>query len=153
MSINSFSYFRAVFNPETFREVIHDAELALDGVQFDAIVATGYSGATFGAALSFAIGRPLVIVRKPKQSPMEHHSWNLIEGQCERLGTYLFVDDLVDSGATFKRVQAAMTKACKDSKCIGMYLYAMQGNYNVPKLHNGLNLIEETEELTNAANA
>lgn len=84
-------------------ETIADEMLEeVQSVEFDTMVGTGLSGTLVVPTLARAFGTYWAIVRK-ENSP---HSSYLIEGEIGH--KWLFVDDIIDSGSTLKRVKEAI---------------------------------------------
>jgi adenine/guanine phosphoribosyltransferase-like PRPP-binding protein len=108
------------------RPIAERAAERLRGVDFDVIVVSGTSGLLIGPALAVAMGKRLAIVRKPNDAS---HSMHLVEGWYG--GKWLFVDDLIDSGSTCRRVAQAYVEACASKgaaqECVGTYLYGDWG--------------------------
>src|SRR5689334_17760573 len=73
--------------------------------RFDCIVATGMSGALVASPVSIRLHRPLVILRKPSDDC--HDGSDIInpEGIGPR---WLFLDDFMSLGTTWKRVRERM---------------------------------------------
>lgn len=71
----------------------------VESVEFDTMVGTGLSGTLVVPTLARAFGTYWAIVRK-EHSP---HTSNLIEGEIGQ--KWLFVDDLICSGETRRRVK------------------------------------------------
>lgn len=133
-------------------EVIATAQVELEGVDFDTIVGTGFSGALIVPMLAAAMGKHFVLVRKPKDG--SHHSGPMIGNLGER---WIFVDDFVSSGETRDRVLGTIEDACDsygetlvwdpenceyrnevkgfDTTYVGDYLYAIDptGTYETRK--------------------
>ncbi len=100
-------------------------QIKKSGIKFDAIAVTGYSAATIGSAVAFALGKKIIVVRKESEN---RHSQNKVEGEREQ--TYIFVDDFVSSGATLDRV--IENAGLINCHCVGMYSY----NYNYRNVKN-----------------
>lgn len=83
---------------------------------FDAIAVSGYSSAMTAPIIASRLRKNLVLVRKPSEERFSNHSVEGIWGQ-----RVLFLDDLVDSGNTFRRIKSGL----KDINCeiVGFYLY------------------------------
>ena len=64
--------------------------------EFDSIACSGVSGITFGSVLAYRLNKPLVVVRKQKES--SHASYSVENGFNGM--RYLIVDDFVCSGHT-----------------------------------------------------
>lgn len=109
--VNCASHHRPLFGEE-FHELIDHAAACLKRLRrvipFDALVGTGISGSVFGAALSYRLGSPLAIVRRAGESDRScsdggSHDTRDVVGYS-MADRYVFVDDLIDSGRTFRRV-------------------------------------------------
>lgn len=84
---------------ESPRSIARTAREHLEGVEFDTMVGTGLSGALVIPPLARTLKVHWLILRKPTD---DSHSCMAGEGT---LGSrWLFVDDLIDSGATQARV-------------------------------------------------
>lgn len=77
---------------------------AVHEVDFDTVVATGTSGLLVAPALAAEFGKKLTVVRKPTDKA---HSQRVLEGWHPG-ARLLFLDDLVESGGTFARVDGAL---------------------------------------------
>lgn len=103
-------------------------EFAAKQLQFDTLVGTGLSGALVVPSLARALtrqGQPEVkwlIVRKPEDST---HSSLPVEGDLGR--RWVFVDDFIASGKTFRRVKdtiASLAHARKwETQLVASYEY------------------------------
>ena len=106
----------------------------LKDLEFDTIVVTGVSGLVFGVPLAQRMNKHIAIVRKDKDGTHSHKS---IEATVTRndFGRWLFVDDLIDTGKTEKRVKAKI-KEHTDGKAIyvGAYLFEDHNIRVEPKL-------------------
>jgi adenine/guanine phosphoribosyltransferase-like PRPP-binding protein len=113
-------YFRRPFGPA--KEFFCHAREALAEVEFDTVVGTGLSGAVAASQLSRALRKNLAVVRKPRDGS---HSSNPVEGVLGK--RWLFVDDLISTGDTFRRTRAAIEKVCAErgheAEFVGAYLY------------------------------
>lgn len=106
----------------------HEKNLAeavenLKGTEFDTIVVTGVSGLVFGVPLAQKMNKHIAIVRKEQDGTHSHKS---IEATVKRdeLGRWLFVDDLIDTGKTEKRVKAKIKEHTDGvAVYIGSYLF------------------------------
>lgn len=108
------------------------------GVNFDTVVGTGLSGALVVPALARELDKNWLLVRKADDGT---HSSYPAEG---RLGErWMFVDDLISSGATRRRVMAVVADLAQEHKhrtqIVGQYLYqwyepyAAYGSSEFPK--------------------
>lgn len=102
-------------------KVVKLAAAKLKKVDFDTIVGTGLSGALIVPMLARKLKKHFAVVRKPDNS----HSGYPLEGT---LGSkWLFVDDLISSGATYRRVRSVITKVAADyrlqTEFVGAFCY------------------------------
>lgn len=98
-----------------FVEVSEEFGLPQD---FDTLIGVGVSGAVIVPTLARLLGVKFAIVRKENDGS---HGWNKIEGLVGF--KWLFVDDLVSSGATVRRVERMMRERFPDAVPVGAYLY------------------------------
>lgn len=98
--------------------VIDHAARALEGVKFDTLVGTGFSGGLVVPALAQRLGVNFLLVRKPGDN--SHHTGRLVGKLGHR---WIFVDDFVSSGETRARVQKAVSQANVSTTYVGDYLY------------------------------
>lgn len=90
-------------------EVIEKAlKTTLKRRKFDSIVGVGLSGALVIPQLAKALDRTFAIIRKSTESA---HSRYPIEGEIGE--SWIFVDDLIQSGATYRMVRDAVSKGHK----------------------------------------
>jgi adenine/guanine phosphoribosyltransferase-like PRPP-binding protein len=59
------SHLYDALTPESLRERVDWAKLVLAKYDYDAIAVRGVSGLVYGTALAYALGKNLVVVRKP----------------------------------------------------------------------------------------
>jgi hypothetical protein len=91
---------------------------------FDAVVVTGTSGTLMGGLLAHIAGKGIIVIRKD----LNCHSSRKIEGttKAKRL---VFLDDLVDSGSTFQRVNNELTEFLEPGwQWAGSFLYCQPHN-------------------------
>jgi adenine/guanine phosphoribosyltransferase-like PRPP-binding protein len=119
MAIRS-NYLSILFSSESFHNALLKAKNDLKGKHFDAFAVRGSSGMIFGGALAELMGKQLILVRKPKDST---HAWRTVEGD-DSIKTYIFVDDCIDTGHTFKTVYRKIRKEFPKMKIVGAYLYS-----------------------------
>lgn len=86
----------------------------------DSVVCTGISGLLIAPAIAMAFGWNLAVVRKSSDIAM--HSATNVE-TADTVGGYLFVDDLIDTGATLERVEKELEREFPWSKLSAVYLY------------------------------
>jgi orotate phosphoribosyltransferase len=114
---------QAVFD---LAEVIETAQKRLADVEFDTMVGTGFSGGIVIPSLALAMGKKFVLIRK--ETDDSHHGKGRLLGELgER---WIFVDDLVSSGMTRKRVIKKIGDVQEKAKyqetfavMVGQYLY------------------------------
>ena len=120
----SCGYFDAALNePEKVAERLRALLTAYSDVQPDTLVGTGLSGALILPTLARVLDVKFLVVRKPNDGS---HSWTNAEGDLGQ--RWLFVDDLIDSGSTLRRVQEGVRKAASNNggwqtDYVGAYLY------------------------------
>lgn len=114
------TYFSRAFND--IEGVIEDAREALPSY-VDTLVGTGMSGAVAIPQIARALGMNFALIRKPNEST---HSHLTIEGS---VGSYwVFVDDFIESGDTYRRVIAAMSAKC-NSEHVGSWTYQYRDGF------------------------
>lgn len=110
----------AVFN---LAEVISTARRRLNGIDFDTLVGTGFSGGIVIPSLALALGKKFVLIRK--ETDDSHHGRGRLLGE---LGArWIFVDDFVSSGRTRKRVIDKVSEVALEyrviTELVGQYMY------------------------------
>lgn len=103
----------------TTRKLVSHFKATTEDVQFDTVIGTGLSGTIFAARVADTMGVQFGIIRKPDDDST--HSSNRLEGAVG--DHWLFVDDFMETGDTFKRVMEAMTEDHPGSRFAGAYLY------------------------------
>lgn len=94
---------------QTQKSINAQARAVLGGTEFDTMVGTGLSGALIIPSLARSMRKNWLIIRKKGDST---HSARPAEGHLgER---WLFVDDLIDTGATLTRVENAVARLVSD---------------------------------------
>lgn len=107
----------------------------------DTFVGIGNSGVAILMFLAHHFRRTFAIVRK--EGVRSHSSFD-VEG---RVGsTWLFVDDLIASGSTWRRVSEAMHRNYPNSHCYGAYLY--EGECNDPNFKMYPEIVREFGDWT-----
>lgn len=127
---------KVVFTVKTRNAMIRHAVSILKtwSKDFDAIAMSGYSSAMVAPIIAHKLKKNLVLVRKESETRFSNHK---VEGQHGQ--RVLFLDDLVDSGNTFRRIKAGVESI--DCRLVGTYLYNSYSNdvaddlvsMNVPK--------------------
>lgn len=112
---------KALFDLES---VIRTARKDLRDADFDTLVGTGFSGGVVIPALARSMGKRFALLRK--ETDDSHHGSGRLLGDIGK--RWIFVDDFVSSGATFRRLSEKVAAACtlEDhvSTYVGDYLYA-----------------------------
>ena len=101
--------------------VIETAHAKLAGVDFDTIVGTGFSGGIAVPALALAMEKKFLLIRK--EGDDSHHSGRLVGELGLR---WIFVDDLVSTGRTRRRVMHQVAGSLdwnETTTMVGQYLY------------------------------
>jgi phosphoribosylpyrophosphate synthetase len=88
------------------RDLIKERQL-----KFDNFIVTGVSGITMGAIMARELNKGLTIVRKVSDN--SHSSYNVENFQWDK--SYIFLDDLIASGNTYKNVTNSF-KCCLDKR-------------------------------------
>lgn len=103
--------------------VIETAKERLDGVDFDTMVGTGFSGGIVIPALALSMGKKFVLIRK--EGDDSHHGGGKLVGQLG--GRWIFVDDFISTGRTRERVIRKIASAVYDTRVtttmVGQYMY------------------------------
>lgn len=86
---------------------------------FDSIVVCGMSGVVVGSPVALATGKPLVIVRKDGD---KHHGMNSAVN-FDRIGErWIWLDDFVSTGDTFRNLRSRVTVKAQDLKMQPAYV-------------------------------
>ena len=89
---------------------------------FDGIVCTGVSGLIIAPLLALQLDKRLAVVRKTDDQM--NHAVVRVESGLKKADRWIFVDDLIASGATITRVEDAMRRLDGfDGPMVGHYLY------------------------------
>ena len=111
----------------THEKLLFDLEATVEDIvkelkgtrkKFDSIVVRGISGLLVGPPVALALGKHLLIVRKPDED--SHDSTPVINGKCGAKRA-LFLDDFRCSGATESACHKALGTV--NSKIVHCYLY------------------------------
>jgi orotate phosphoribosyltransferase len=124
-------YLEDAFDPDG---VLARVKPLLADVQYDTLVGTGLSGSLVVPFLARALGKQYAIVRKSDHHSGDHVSQHSI---CPVEGTlghrWVFVDDLICSGATRERVLDEVRRAALarewSTVYVGTVLYRGSGSY------------------------
>jgi adenine/guanine phosphoribosyltransferase-like PRPP-binding protein len=115
-------YLACLFDRNRFQTIVKIAKVELNPKkfgEFDAFVVTGNSGTIFGGVLAMAMKKNLILVRKPSD---DGHSCYKVEGDMGSK-SYVFLDDFIGSGATFKRTTEKMIEEFPNCQMVGTYEY------------------------------
>lgn len=115
-------YLHGAFQPERVRGFINGARDVLARYEFDAIAFRGMSGALVAPLLAYELGKTLIMVRKPKSGPNDHHSMHNVEGDRDAR-RYLIVDDFRCSGDTIRAILGGISIFAPDARCMGVMFY------------------------------
>lgn len=88
---------------------------ALRRKRFDSLAFRGMSGAIIAAPVAIALGKNLIMVRKPEETT---HSDFPVEGN-QSSKKYIIIDDFVSSGHTCKAIIEAVHEFAPQAKCLG----------------------------------
>jgi hypothetical protein len=107
-------------------EVIARFRAKMRAVDFDTLVGTGLSGSLAVPMLARSVGCHFALVRKANDAS---HSDNSVEGNVGK--RWVFVDDLICSGETRRRVRGAMADFCAKHNFMNAYVgdYMYHGNH------------------------
>lgn len=122
-------YFDKVFR-YTVSELSNNMRDACHGVKYDTIVGTGLSGTVFAAKVHSALRKSVAIVRKPNDGS---HSGNKVEGGVGQ--KWVFADDFISSGRTFKRVAEIMFQEYPKAEFAGYYSYESDQFTNAEEMY------------------
>lgn len=118
------SYMRSVHDEDHLFELACKFLLAVD---FDTVVGTGMSGTIAAIKLAKMMGKRYLAVRKPNDGS---HSSQPAEGSLGK--RWIFVDDLISSGATFARVWNKIESFDFDTEFVGAFLYGSADDWYEP---------------------
>ena len=125
-----YSYFNTALTQRGREDAIRFARRAKDALGFDTVVVTGVSGTVMGGVIAHALGVALLVIRKDDDHST--HSWNRVEGSLGQ--RWAFLDDLIDSGATRRRVVAKVREVAVqrdiETRFVGSVLYENGNLYN-----------------------
>lgn len=111
-----------------FEYLIDQARYHLSRRKFDTMVGTGMSGALVIPRLADALDVDFVLVRKPSENS---HSSQLAEGWLGK--RWIFVDDFVSSGVTYRRIARVMRELAVNEQTAlefgGIYQYRGAGKF------------------------
>lgn len=110
-------YLRDFLNPQSMRDKVAQAVKALEPQAhlFDSIAFTGMSGTLIGPPVAMALGKEVIMVRKPDQST---HSSLTVEGNYGSQH-YIILDDLRSSGGTEDRIVKAISSGIPSAIYMG----------------------------------
>jgi adenine/guanine phosphoribosyltransferase-like PRPP-binding protein len=120
------NYIKECFNRKDQDQTIRDIKTLITKhkLQFDGFIVTGISGIVMGSILCRILRKDLVIVRKDGDGS---HSTYSVENYKPNK-KYIFLDDLVCSGKTFRNVEEKMNVAFSDLKY--SYLYPFDKKFD-----------------------
>lgn len=109
MQLYPASYLGQIFRIEDQRAIVEGITkvLGLYREHFDGICFRGVSGAMIAPIVGYKLNIPVVVIRKGEPC----HSANRVDGRLEQgKNRLVFIDDCIDSGATFSHVEEALQK-------------------------------------------
>lgn len=119
-------YLSSIYNPTLFghtsRKAMNLAKVALEKEKFDSIAFTGNSGAAIAYILAAELGVSLICLRKKTDNSHFVQCGGLVEGYL-KAKRYLFVDDFITSGGTFRRLVSTLKAQIPEAQCVGLLLY------------------------------
>lgn len=120
-------YLNQVYNlsefVQTVKKTVAKARELKQHYEFDSIAFTGTSGAAMSYILSAELGVHLICIRKETDNSHYVKGHGLLEGNLSSK-RYLFVDDFISSGSTFKRVRDLLVTMMPKATCVGGLMYA-----------------------------
>lgn len=113
----------------------------LDAIpEHDTLVGRGISGCMAVPMLAAAAGKLFAVVRKPNDGS---HSGSTVEGRIGR--RWLFVDDFIASGETYRITREEVRKVAASSVLIGVWQYKY-GSFRPVDDKRGSNHLGENED-------
>ena len=89
---------------------------------FDAIVCTGVSGMLLAPTLAWVLDKRLAVIRKGDDK--QNHATTEVESSLDYNDRWIFVDDMIASGATIQRVERRMLRLEGfEGEMVGYYMY------------------------------
>ncbi len=115
-------------------EIVKKLHKALKSHQdeFDGIVISGYSASLIGPIIAYKMKKHVAVVSKESET---RHSSYICEGYHHQ--RWLFIDDLVSSGRTLKRVVDGVKEI--EGSVVGVALYMTPGNMSEVCYYDNLN--------------
>lgn len=118
MSNTHASYLRYVFDPSKQNTTIRKIRSVINSkkLEFDGFIVTGISGIVIGGIVARSMKKDLVVVRKDDDRTT-HSSFRIENFKFGK--RYIFLDDLISSGNTFKNVKIKMSLCNEQSWLYG----------------------------------
>lgn len=110
-------YLGSLLDPEHLARMAKVARENLSSYDFDTIAFRGMSGALSAPVVATALGKSLVLVRKPGDS---RHSCFNVEGDTAAK-RYIVIDDSVSSGTTLATIIRAMREFAPNAVYVGFW--------------------------------
>jgi orotate phosphoribosyltransferase len=143
--VHSPEYTRDNFIPEDFRVLVDEVVAKIKVIRekhpdIEAIAAIGHSGLMLMGAVSYLTGLPQIAIRKHSPDDHDHRDCNGWLG-CKG---YLFIDDLVDSGNSLRKVYNAIQNESKNNdlkppKMVACLMYRRSWNETETVRHTTYN--------------
>ncbi len=99
---------RLYSHPSEARTVVLRMAELVRGLGCDVVAGVESGGVPLAAMVAFALGKPLVYVRK---EPKKHGTRKLIEGDESVLGTAVVIDDVATTGSTLLRAVGVLRES------------------------------------------
>lgn len=114
--IESSSHLRPYLEKKSLKRAVKLAVAALRSHDFDTIAFRGMSGAIIAPSVAQAMGKQLILVRKPGDKT---HSLLKVEGN-KSAKKYVIVDDFVETGSTKRDIICAVSEFAPDACNLGL---------------------------------
>ena len=96
------------------------ANLRKSHMEFSAIAVSGVSGMVIGSIVAHLLKLRLIVVRKGIEGS---HAKFEVEGCPVDDFRYIVLDDFIDTGNTYHRIEKAITEQNPNSVCYGIFCY------------------------------
>ncbi len=112
-------YYSNAIDSEILDRILKNlTNIRIDYPEIEGFALTGYSGVCLASLIKFQFpSRGVVLVRKPDDST---HACESVEGntECKKL---MFIDDCIETGATFNRVREYLKEIDAEVTHIGLF--------------------------------
>lgn len=118
-------YLKKCFDYQEQSKVIKRIKEDLKGFKFDAFIVVGISGIVMGSVLARSMRKKLTIIRKPGDGS---HSCYDVENFIPN-ARYIFLDDLLASGTTFRKMKDSLDERNKYHDCSSKIVSSIMYEY------------------------